>query len=149
MTLHTAELTSRVCLTIVMFLKLTKCHSSSLRTEGGSRHWHTLHKYLQETLWRSLVCTIYVCYSFVRHGSQTGLDLTIQERITLNLVSSCLHFLIPGVGHYTWLMLDCLNIHSELLETAVTGTQTLCCVHTIFFSEPEVKLGEPRWSEVG
>lgn len=89
------------------------------------------------------MCTIYVCYSFVRHGSQTGLDLTIQERITLNLVSSCLHFLIPGVGHYTWLMLDCLNIHSELLETAVTGTQTLCCVHTIFFSEPEVKLGSP------
>lgn len=26
---------------------------------------------------------------------------------------------------------DCLNVHSELLETAVTGTQILCCVHTI------------------
>lgn len=48
----------------------------------------------------------YLCLlQFLRHGAKTGLELTMQERITLNLVSSCLHFLIPGVGRYTWLML--------------------------------------------
>lgn len=44
--------------------------------------------------------------------------------------------------------MDCLNVQSERLEAAVTTTQVLFCVHTVFFSEPEVKLGETRGSEV-
>lgn len=50
MTLHIAELMSGVQLTIVMFLKLTKCHSCSPRPEGGSIAWLTVREYLWETM---------------------------------------------------------------------------------------------------
>lgn len=72
-----------------------------------------------------------------------GLELAVQQRLTLNARSSCLHLPITGMAAHPAYVVEFLNIHSELLlSCSDRNTGSLFYVHTIFFSELQVCLGK-------